>query len=162
MAVKTFLFYIGAGVAATLTMDLLAIAFNRFGLTVGAKGEWVGRWYLGMLRGRFVHSDIAASAERGGEKQAALIGHFTIGIILASFYFAGARWLGVPPDRLVYAVGYGFATCVFPWFLVLPSLGFGVCGWKGPAELKLFRTTVLNHLSYGLGLWWTAGAFLPG
>jgi hypothetical protein len=27
---------------------------------------------------------------------------------------------------------------------------------KGPPELKLFRTSVLNHLFYGFGIWWSA------
>ena len=39
---------------------------------------------------------------------------------------------------------------------VTPALGFGVLGLKGPAELKLFRSSLLNHLSYGFGLWWIA------
>lgn len=151
-----------AGVFATVTMDILAAAFNRSGLTAGARGEWVGRWYLGMMQGRFVHDDITASSEQAGEKQAALAGHYVIGVVLAVFYLAGAGWLGFLPDKFVYAMGYGLATCVFPWFLVLPALGFGVAGWKGPAELKLFRSTVINHLSFGLGLWWTARAFFPG
>jgi hypothetical protein len=144
------------GVAATATMDLLAIASGRIGLTAGAKGEWVGRWYLGMLRGRFVHADIATTPRQAGEKQAALAGHYVIGVILAVFYFAVVRWFGLSPDGFFLALGYGFATTVFPWFLVLPSLGFGALGLKGPPELKLFRSSLVNHLSYGIGLWWSA------
>jgi hypothetical protein len=79
-----------------------------------------------------------------------------IGIALAVFYLAGAGWLGISPDLLLVALGYGFATTVFPWFLVMPSLGFGLFGLKGPPELKLFITSVTNHLSYGFGLWWIA------
>jgi integral membrane sensor domain MASE1 len=87
---------------------------------------------------------------------AALAGHYAIGIALALVYVIGAGWLGIPPDSFLAALGYGFATSVFPWFLVMPSLGFGVFGLNGPPELKLFRSSLLNHLSYGLGLWWTA------
>ena len=144
------------GIVATATMDLLAIAFGKIGLIAGAKGEWVGRWYLGMLRGRFAHRDIASAPVQKGEKQAALAGHYGIGIILAVFYFVAASRLNVPTDGFIYALGYGFATTVFPWFLVLPCLGFGAFGVKGPPELKLFRSSLVNHLSYGLGLWWTA------
>jgi hypothetical protein len=85
-----------------------------------------------------------------------LIGHYLIGIALAVFYIAGAGWVGVSPDVFILALGYGFATTVFPWFLVLPALGFGAFGLKGPPELKLFTTSLLNHLSYGFGLWWIA------
>jgi hypothetical protein len=88
--------------------------------------------------------------------RAALVGHYLIGIILAVLYVVGARWLDLPPDGLLLALGYGVATCVFPWFLVLPALGFGCFGLRGPPESKLFRTSLLNHLGYGFGLWWIA------
>jgi hypothetical protein len=156
MTVETLVFGICAGVAATVTMDVLAIAFQKIGLTKGAKGLWVGRWYLGIARGQFVHSNIAVAPEQAGEKRAAWIGHYVIGIALALLYVAGAGWLGVSPDGFLAALGYGFATCVFPWFLLFPAMGFGSFGLKGPPELKMFRTSVINHLSYGFGLWWIA------
>jgi hypothetical protein len=146
------------GVAGTLTMDLLSSAARRIGLIAGAKGQWLGRWYLGVARGQLVHSNIAASPEEAGEKRAALIGHSVIGIVLAVLYVVGARWLGVSPGSLVVALLYGLATCVFPWLVVLPALGFGWLGRKGPAELKLFTSSLLNHLFYGLGLWWASKA----
>jgi hypothetical protein len=156
MTGETFVFGICAGVAATVTMDVLANAFRRVGLTVGAKGQWVGRWYLGIARGQFVHSNIAGAPERLGEKRAALVGHYVIGIALAVLYVAGAGWLGVSPDEFLVALGYGFATSVFPWFLLFPALGFGFFGLKGPPELRMFTTSLINHLSYGFGLWWIA------
>jgi hypothetical protein len=65
-------------------------------------------------------------------------------------------WLGVSSKAILVALSYGFATSVFPWFLVFPALGFGLLGLTGPPELKLFRSSLLNHLSYGFGLWWVA------
>lgn len=144
------------GVAATVTMDVLGSASRRLGLAAGAKGQWVGRWYLGIARGQFVHSNIAAAPEQPGEKRAALVGHYVIGIALAVFYVLGAGRLGVSPDVFLVALGYGFATCVFPWFLVFPALGFGFFGLKGPRELGLLTSSLINHLSYGFGLWWIA------
>jgi hypothetical protein len=156
MTTHTILFGVCTGIAATATMDLLAGVFRKLGLAVGAKGQWVGRWYLGLARGHYVHSNIALSPPLSGEKRAAWLGHYAIGIALSVLYFAGAGLLGLSPSTLTPALGYGLATCVFPWFLVLPALGFGVLGLKGPPELKLFRTSFLSHLSYGLGLWWAA------
>jgi hypothetical protein len=155
MELHTYIYGIYAGAAATLTMDVLGSLTRRIGLTVGAEGKWVGRWYLGILKGRFAHADIEVFPEQAGEKQAALAGHYVIGIVLGMFYLAGAHWLGFQADALAAAVGYGLITCAFPWFLVLPALGFGACGKKGPPELKLFRSTVMNHFSYGFGLWWS-------
>ena len=154
--IVSMVFGVCVGVAATVTMDVLASASRRVGLAAGAKGQWVGRWYLGIARGQFVHSDIAAAPEQAGEKRAALVGHYVIGITLAVLYVVGAGWVGVSPGSFLVALGYGLATCVFPWFLVFPALGFGLFGRKGPSELKLFTSSLMNHLFYGFGLWWIA------
>lgn len=152
------------GVAATVTMDVLSSASRRFGLAAGAEGQWLGRWYLGMLRGRFIHKDITVSPVLEGEKQAALVGHFVIGITLAVLYVVGADWLGFSPGVFFIALGYGFATCVFPWFLLFPALGFGFFGLRAPPELRLFTASLMNHLFYGFGLWWSVRIFtlIPG
>jgi hypothetical protein len=154
--IVSMVFGVCVGVAATVTMDVLGSVTRRAGLTVGAKGQWVGRWYLGLARGQFVHSNIADSPQQPGEKWAALVGHYVIGIALAVFYVLGAGWLGFSPSVFLVALGYGFATSVFPWFLVFPALGFGVFGLKAPPELRLFTSSLMNHLSYGFGLWWIA------
>lgn len=145
-----------AGIAATVTMDVLASAFRRVGLTEGVKGQWVGRWYLGIVRGQFTHANIADAPALPGEQRAAFIGHYAIGITLAVLYFVGADWMGVSADGFFAAFGYGFATNVFPWFLLFPAFGFGPLGVKGPSELRLLTSSTLNHLAYGFGLWWAA------
>ena len=159
MTGETIVFGISAGVAATVTMDVLGSAFRWVGLAAGAKGQWVGRWYLGIARGQFVHSNIAAAPEQAGEKRAALVGHYAIGIALAVFYVVSADWLGLSPGVFLVALGYGFATCVFPWFLLFPALGFGLFGLRGPPELRLFTSSLMNHLFYGFGLWWITAHF---
>lgn len=156
MTGEVIVFGIFVGVAATVTMDVLSSLSRKIGLTAGAKGQWVGRWYLGITRGQFAHPNIADAPEQKGEKRAAQIGHYIIGIVLAVFYLACSGWLGISPGSLLVALGYGLATCVFPWFLVYPALGLGVLGLRGPPELKLFTTSLINHLFYGFGLWWSA------
>lgn len=146
------------GVAATVTMDVLGAVARRAGVAAGASGKLVGRWYLGMARGRFVHSNIAEAPEQPGEVRAAMVGHYLIGIALAVVYLFGAGWLGLSPASLGVALGYGLATCVFPWFLVYPSLGYGTFGLKGPREMKPIISSVLYHLFYGFGLWWASWA----
>jgi hypothetical protein len=153
---------VGAGVAGTVTMDVLASVSRKLGLAMGAKGQWVGRWYLGIAQGRFVHTDITKVPEQPGETRAALVGHYFIGITLALLYVFGTDWVGASPTSFVVAVGYGLGTCIFPWFLVFPALGFGVFGRRAPHELKVFSASVVNHLGYGLGLWWIANVFRLG
>jgi hypothetical protein len=144
------------GVAGTVTMDVLAAASRKVGLAAGAKGQWVGRWYLGMVRGEFVHSNVTTSPQQPGEKRAALVGHYVIGVTLAVLYVIGTEFVGFSSSSFFVAVGYGLATCVFPWFLVFPALGFGLFGRRGPPELRLFTSSLMNHLFYGFGLWWSA------
>jgi hypothetical protein len=143
-------------------MDVLASVSQKVGLIVGAQGNWVGRWYLGIARGQFVHSDIARFPELPGEKWAALVGHYVIGVVLTIIYLVGAEWLDILAASLAAAVGYGLATSIFPWFLVFPALGFGMLGRNGPPELRLFTSSVVNHLSYGLGLWWISNLMPVG
>lgn len=154
--VAAIAFGIIGGIAATATMDVLGIAAGKLGLVVGAKRIWVGRWYLGIAHDRFAHADITTAPEQPGEAAAALVGHHLIGIALAFVYILGATWLGLSPSGLPVALAYGLATCVFPWLLVFPALGFGWIGVRGPSELRLFTSSLLNHLFYGFGLWWAA------
>jgi hypothetical protein len=158
MTGETIVFGICAGVAATATMDVCAKALRRLGVIAGAKGKWVGRWYLGIARGQFAHSNIADAPALPGEERAAMIGHYLIGTVLAVLYFVGAICMGVSPDGLLVAIGYGLATSIFPWFLLFPAFGYGLLGLKGPTELRLLTSSFLNHLAYGFGLWWTATA----
>ena len=151
---NTILLGATVGVAATVTMDVLGSMARRAGLAAGPGGNLVGRWYLGVARGQFVHSNIAEVPERPGEVRAAMIGHYLIGIVLAIFYLFVAAWLGLSLDGLLVALGYGLATCVFPWLLVYPSLGYGAFGLKAPAGMKPIISSVLYHLFYGFGLWW--------
>jgi hypothetical protein len=155
-ALVTIGYGVAVGVLATVTMDVLGSAARKAGLAAGASGKLVGRWYLGIAQGKFVHSDIADAPERPGEVRAAMVGHYLIGIALAVLYLFGVGWLGLSPTSLLVALGYGLATCVFPWFLVYPSLGYGAFGLKGPSEMKPIISSVLYHLAYGFGLWWAS------
>jgi hypothetical protein len=156
---NTILLGIVVGVAATVTMDVLGSLARRAGLAAGPGGKLVGRWYLGMAQGHFAHSNIADAPERPGEVRAAMIGHYAIGVVLAVFYLFGAGWLSLSPGGLLVALGYGLVTCVFPWLLVYPSLGYGAFGMKAPAGMKPIVSSVLYHLFYGFGLWWPLKLF---
>lgn len=160
MTGETILYGACIGVLATVTMDVLGSVARRIGLTVGAKGIWVGRWYLGIGRGQLVQRIVVDAPEQPGEKRAAMVGHFSIGSALAVAYVIAAGWFDVSPSGVLLALGYGLATTVFPLFLVYPALGFGWLGMKGPPELRPIRTSLLNHLFYGFGIWWSA-AVLP-
>ncbi|PLX32339.1 MAG: hypothetical protein C0600_02895 [Ignavibacteria bacterium] len=142
-----------SGTAATATMDVLTTIARRLGFANGAKGAWVGRWYLGMFHGRFAHVDITSLPEHRGEKAVAMAGHYAIGIVLAIAYVYGCWWLGLSPRSFLAATGFSTSTVVFPLFVVYPALGFGCCGSRS-SDLKPLQTSFLSHFFYGIGLWW--------
>lgn len=156
MWIQIFLFALLMGVAATLTMDYMGKAARKLGMPAGTDPRWIGRWFRGFLHGRLFHDDIRNAPEHAADKRIALVGHYAIGITLAFFYLTVTRAFGVAPDNLVSALSYGFATNIFPWFLMFPAMGFGVCGRKSPEERNLFVASLINHLFYGFGLWWVA------
>lgn len=149
-----------AGFAATWTMDQLARLSRWLGWIAGVDRRWMGRWFLGLLRGRLRHEDIRQSPERPGEQRAARLGHYLIGITLGVLYAACANGLGLLPSAWHLALGYGFLTNVFPWLLMFPAMGFGPLGLRGPARSRLLASSCAAHLYYGIGLWWTA-SLLP-
>ena len=50
------------------------------------------------------------------------------------------------------AAGFGLLSNLLPWLVMFPAMGFGALGLRGPAELLLLRTSLVNHLLFGLGL----------
>ena len=50
------------------------------------------------------------------------------------------------------AILYGAGTTVLPWFLMFPSQGMGWLGWDAPGDAHLARTSLFNHIIFGLGI----------
>jgi uncharacterized membrane protein YagU involved in acid resistance len=141
-----------AGVLATLVMDVGGTLFRRLGLTSGVPPALFGKWVSDVSRGQLLHDNIATSPGVPSSMLVALLTHYGIGIVLGIGYVTLSAWLAPTRGQLWLAVGYGLATSVFAWFLMYPAMGFGVFGTRGPPEFMLFRTSLINHLFYGLGL----------
>ena len=140
-----------AGVLATMTMDLVSALGRFLGVLGGVRPELFARWIGLALRGDVVHPDIATAPDTPVPLGIALAIHYLIGIVLAAGYVA---LVGRARGRLgpIHAVAYGVATSVFAWLVMFPAMGFGVLGLEGPSDARLFRTSIINHLAYGLGL----------
>jgi hypothetical protein len=55
------------------------------------------------------------------------------------------------------AITYGAATTVLPWFVMYPSQGMGWLGRDAPSDAHMARTSLFNHVVFGVGLaLWTA------
>lgn len=142
-----------SGVLATLTMDLGSALARRAGLTAGLPPALIGRWFAGLVQGRLAHDTILEAPPIRGELPLALALHYSIGIALTCAFLS---LLAVRPEAnpkaFLLAFAFGLFTNLLPWLVMFPSMGFGVLGLRGPSELCLLRSSLVNHLLFGLGL----------
>lgn len=141
------------GIVATLTMDVLSGIFLKLGLSAPLPPNVVGRWFFSVAHGHPLHSDIARTAAVDHELVIALTGHYAIGITLTILYLAMSAASGSVPRRLVPAMLFGLSTSIFAWLLMFPAMGYGFFGADGPDGTRLFTSSLLNHLFFGLGIW---------
>ena len=149
------------GVLATLTMDVAFVLASRFGgasFTSRKVGpELVGRWAVGLARGRLTHDDIEAEEPVGGETAAGLATHYVTGIALTQAYYVLRRGRGSGWDGMAAASAYGAATSLLPLLLMYPCWGIGVFGYRSGEAVRLARIMLLGHTVFGAGIGlWTA------
>ena len=146
--------YAGGFVGAVL-MDITETLAARAGLTSGVSVALVGRWALGLLRGQWVHADIARSPARAGEVPMGWAFHLLVGgggvALLYAAWLQAAGWT-LPAHRLWGGVVFGAATSLLPWLLLLPSFGWGWFGRRGPQGSNALLASTVSHLPYGLGV----------
>src|SRR5687768_516531 len=85
------------GIGATALMDVWLLLLRRLGvrtLNFALLGRWVGH----VLRGRFVHADIARAAPIRGELAWGWFSHYAVGVAFAVGLLGlqGAAWLQQP------------------------------------------------------------------
>ncbi|MGZ3774397.1 MAG: DUF2938 family protein [Bdellovibrio sp.] len=141
-----------AGLFSTVLMDVVSSYSKRKGWTHGISANALGGWILGIFSGRLKYETAHASPTLAYEIKIGFISHYSIGVALGGFYAFYLDKLDILSKAPQFALIFGFVTNVFPWFILFPALGYGYFGLKGPKELKLFRTSLLNHLIYGMGL----------
>ncbi len=144
------------GVLGALLMDIAEALLARRGITSGVNVALVGRWARSLLQGRILHSDIRHSASYRHEVIAGWLFHFIIGGGTVALLFPLA-WVvmadtSLPSSPLPYLL-FGLTTSALPWFILLPSFGWGWGGYHGPEGSKALLASPLSHLPYGLGIW---------
>lgn len=152
---NTFVLAFLGGIAGAVLMDLTETAAARIGLTSGVNIALVGRWFRGLMRGRFAHADILASPSLPGEARLGWIFHLLIGGgAVALVYPAVLLTLGLSPvaHPLLGGLLFGLATSLLPWFVLLPSFGWGWFGRRGPRGANALLASPLSHIPYGLGV----------
>lgn len=157
MTVQFLLNSIFGGVIATLLMDIGSVLVRKSGLTAGAPPKIIGKWFAYLLRGRLLHVDIVSTPDIPIRMPLVLAIHYGIGIALAGIFAALCSWQVPERGTFSFALGFGVLTTVLAWFLMFPAMGWGIAGTRGPEQLLLTRTSLVNHALYGLGLaLWTS------
>ncbi len=149
MAVLTILNVLVAGVVSTIAMDLVAVA----GVALHAfRIPLYGRWFLYGLKGTLRHTDIERAPPLKGENALMIPLHYLAGTLLAALYLALLDAFSLGTGSVLIAAIYGVGSSVIPFFLMLPSMGYGLLGLRHGRDVFWLRQILLMHLGYGLGL----------
>ena len=143
------------GIVGAVLMDVTETYAAKAGITSGVNIALVGRWFLSLLRGQFAHANILDSKPFAREVKAGWAFHFLVGgggVALLYPLFFQATGLPFPNNHLLGGLLFGLATSLLPWFVLLPSFGWGFFGWRGPQGSNALLASTLSHLPYGLGV----------
>jgi hypothetical protein len=136
-------------------MDLGGALVRMTGFTAGLSPPMLGRWFALLAQGRMQERTILDEPPVRWEVPIALVTHYAIGVTLALVFGLVLKALRIEPrpfGGFALALVFAALTNLLPWLWMFPSMGFGNFGSAGPPELLLFRSSLVNHLIYGLGL----------
>lgn len=152
---NTFALAFLGGIVGAVLMDITESMAARVGLTSGVSVALVGRWALGLVRGQWVHADIARSPERLGEVQVGWAFHLLVGgggVALVYAAFVEVAGFISPAHQLWGGVIFGAATSLLPWLVLLPAFGWDWFGRRGPRGANALLASTVSHIPYGLGV----------
>ncbi len=144
---------IAIGIGATVLMDLWNLFLKRAFSIPSLNYCLLGRWLRHMPSGTLRHASIGGAQEKPFECTVGWIGHYTIGVAFAVVFviLASVSWLARP--TFLPAVLYGIGTVVFPFFIMQPSLGFGIAGSRTPNPARARLKSLATHTVFGVGLY---------
>ena len=143
------------GILGAVLMDITETAMARVGIRSGVNVALVGRWFLGLTRGRVAHTDIRLSPALPREAVLGWAFHFLVGGGgVALIYPAVLLFLGIPSPSYPVLGGllFGLVTSLLPWCVLLPAFGWGWLGRRGPRGANALLASPLSHIPYGLGV----------
>jgi hypothetical protein len=149
---------IGAG--ATLLMDMWIWLQKRLFGIPALDYAMVGRWIGHLANGRYRHDSIAKAPPVSGERLIGWTAHYAIGVAFAAILLAawGLDWARDP--SLGPALIVALAAVVAPFFILQPALGAGIAASRTPHPNRARLKSIVTHLSFGLGLYIAAQAWL--
>ncbi len=142
-----------AGIGATVTTDLWALARKRLlGVALPSYGL-VGRWIAWLPRGRFFHDPISATPPVRGERVIGWLVHYLIGVAFAALLpgIWGPAWIRQP--TLLPALIVGIGTVTAPFLVMQPAMGAGLAANRTPRPAAARLQSLATHAIFGLGLY---------
>jgi hypothetical protein len=143
------------GIVGAVLMDVTENYAAKVGITSGVNIALVGRWFLSLLYGQFVHTNILNSKPFTREVKAGWVFHLLVGgggVALIYPLFFQTFGLPFPGNHLLGGLLFGLATSLLPWLILLPSFGWGFFGRHGPKDSNALLASTLSHIPYGLGV----------
>jgi hypothetical protein len=141
------------GTFATYCMDLIGgFLVKRKLIHSFIEPEAVGRWFLYLFRGKFIHKDINKTPALSNEKFWCVFSYYLIGIVLAGIYLFMELKVPTIRNQILVPLIFGITTVLLPWLWLLPSIGLGFLASKSPNRLRIMKTNLVNHTNFGLGL----------
>ncbi len=144
------------GIAATLFIDLYAFLLAKVFKIPSLNFCLVGRWGLGLLDGKFMHQNIAASPVKHFECVFGWCVHYFIGVLFSFLFIllVDIAWLEQP--TLIAACVFGLASVCMPFFVMQPALGMGIMATKSANPFQARLKSSVTHLLFGVGLYLSA------
>ncbi len=153
--IEYFLWSYLAGLAGSIFMDITGILLKKKGISSGVTVEYIGRWFLLMTKGTFIHKNIQNTPSVNNEVKAGRFFHYFLaagGIGLLYPIFLYVFNIGFDVNHILYGAIFGFLTNIFPWLWMMPSFGWGLLGLKKPTKSNTILSPIITHIMYGLGL----------
>lgn len=146
-------FSIVLGVMATAILDIWNVMRHILFDVPLTRYEFIGRWMLHMLDGKFLHESIKQSASMPGELIAGWVGHYMIGVFFAFMLLAGwgLKWLQRP--TLMPAMIVGLITVLIPYLIMQPAMGSGIAGSLTANPQAAVIKVMVSHVIFGFGLY---------
>lgn len=144
-----------AGLAGTYCMDQMGGFAARRNITTGVDISHVGRWFLWMGKGVFIHPDIRKTSPIDNEVKAGWWFHYLVGGGAVALPYPAVVWLvwgAMSGSQIVQGLLYGLITLPMLWLVMLPAFGWGWFGKKGPLGAKMVFAGLLTHIAYGFGI----------
>ena len=145
-----------------ILIELLATFVIDLGARLGQKMGWItpmnisyfGRWIFHLCQGKNDFKNIASARPFQFEKNLGYIVHYSIGGVFSLGYWYASQIFGFSLVDAKSILAFVLLTCLAPWTLMFPLMGFGFFARKSP---RLVATSSYNHATYGaavcFGFW---------